>query len=161
MTVYRLSQQTSTKTFPHRWVTMVLLLTYSLLAPIAISQAQKAGNLLTIQNDSGQFVLVKTVGPTKAVAKIPLDQKKRIRLAPGDYYLLVRFGFAPKEYIYTKGETFTVRQEEETYSRTMVTLHRIVSGMDNPHEVTGEEFENYQMSEGKKNTAEKHNEAKE
>lgn len=161
MTSYELSQQTSTKTFLRRGVTLVLLLTYSLVAPIAISQAQKAGNLLTIQNDSGQFVLLKTVGPTRAVVKIPLDQKKRIHLTPGEYYILVRFGFAPKEYIYTKGETFTVRQEEETYSQTIVTLHRIVSGMDNPHEVTREEFENYQMSEGKKNTAKKHNEAKE
>ena len=98
---------------------------------------------MIIQNDSGQFALVKTVGPTRAVTRIPLDQKKPIRLAPGKYYILVRFGFAPKEYIYTKGEPFTVKQEENKFTLTTITLHRVVSGMKNDHEVPGEEFENF------------------
>lgn len=116
---------------------------------VGISLAETPRNVLTIKNDSGQFALVKVVGPTRAVVKVPLDQKKTALLAPGDYYILVRFGFAPKEYIYTKGEPFRVTQEEEQFSYTTITLHRVVSGLNNPHEVSGEEFENFKISKGK------------
>lgn len=102
-----------------------------------------------IQNDSGQFALVKTVGPTRTVVKVPLDLKRSVRLAPGEYYILVRFGFAPKEYIYTKGDVFTVTQEEDRFSYTTIILHRVIPGIKNPHEVSSEEFENYKITKGK------------
>lgn len=142
MTPNRLKRQTLIAFLP--------LIACSLMGLVSVGHAKKEGNALTIQNDSGQFVLMKTVGPTRAVAKIPLDQKKTLFLAPGEYYILVRFGFAPKEYIYTKGDPFMVTQEEKKYSHTTITLHRVVSGMKNPHEVSGEEFENYRISKWKK-----------
>ncbi|MDT7044095.1 hypothetical protein [Candidatus Nitronereus thalassa] len=128
------------------WTTMWLVLIVWLVGQTGISYAEQPGNILTIQNDSGQFALVKTVGPTRAVTKIPLDQKKSVRLAPGEYYILVRFGFAPKEYIYTRGEPFTVKQEENKFTLTTITLHRVVAGMENNHEVSGDEFENFTLT---------------
>lgn len=141
--------ETTTETLPNKWVMVFLLIACSITGLGTLGHAKKGGNVLAIQNDSGQFALVKTVGPTRAVAKIPLDQKKTIRLATGEYYILVRIGFAPKEFIYTKGEPFTITEEEDKFSLTTVTIHRIVSGMKNPHEVSGEEFENYKISKGK------------
>jgi hypothetical protein len=150
LTAYRLKQPPSNKTFTNKWVAIILL-ACGLTGLVTMSQAQTGGNVLTIQNDSGQFALVKTVGPTRAVAKIPLDQKKAIHLAPGEYYILVRFGFAPKEYIYSKGEAFSITQEENKFSLTTITLHRVVSGMENAHEVSGEEFENFSMIKSSQN----------
>ncbi len=137
---------TSTK----RWITILIVVAWSLAGRVGINQAKKPSNTLTIQNDSGQFVLVKIVGPTRAVMKVPLDRKKKIHLAPGEYYILVRFGFAPKEYIYTKGEPFTLTQEQDRFSHTSITLHRVIPGIENPYEVSGEEFENFKNSKGKK-----------
>ena len=136
-------------TFLKLAVTISLSIAWSLVAEADLSHAQKPGNVLTIQNDSGQFALVKIVGPTRAVAKVPLDQKKMVHLSPGEYYILVRFGFAPKEYIYTKGEPFSVTQEKDQFSFTTITLHRVVAGMENPHEVSGEEFKNFKITKGK------------
>ena len=121
----------------------------SLMGHMEMSQAEKPQNVLAVQNDSGQFALVKTVGPTKAIAKIPLDQKKTILLTPGDYYILIRFGYAPKEHIYTKSDSFSVTQGDNQFSYTTITLHRIVAGMKNSHEVSGEEFKKFRISKRK------------
>jgi len=126
-----------------------MLILWSTACLVSPSQARKPSNRLTLQNDSGQFALVKIVGPTRAVAKVPLDQKKTIHLAPGEYYILVRFGFAPKEYIYTKGNPFPVIQKDDQFSHTTIILHRVVAGIGNPHEVPDEEFKNFNITKGK------------
>ena len=133
-----------------RYVTIIILILWSTAFLVSLSQAKKPSHTLTIQNDSGQFVLVKIVGPTRAVLKVPLDQKKKAHLVSGKYYILVRFGFAPKEYIYTKGEAFTLTQEQDRFSHTSIILHRVVAGIENPHEVSGKEFEKFTISKGKK-----------
>lgn len=145
MESFHLRKEALTGMSSTKWLTILLVVVWSLAGQVNVTQAEQPRNLLTIQNDSGQFALVKTVGPTRAVAKIPLDQKKTLHLAPGEYYILIRFGYAPKEYIYTKGETFTVKQEEDQFSLTTITLHRVVSGMANAREVSGEEFENFSI----------------
>lgn len=141
---------TTHKRFFQIWITILLVMAWSIAIQTNVGHARLTANALTIQNDSGQFVLVKIVGPTRAVIKIPLDQTKKVHLAPGEYYILVRFGFAPKEYIYTKGEPFMVTQEKDNFSRTIITLHRVISGIGNPHEVSGEEFKHYKILKGKK-----------
>ncbi len=134
-------------------VALLIMIAWSMTGPVGISQAKKPSHTLTIQNDSGQFVLVKIVGPTRAVLKVPLDRKKKVHLASGEYYILVRFGFAPKEYIYTKGEPFTLAQEQDRFSHTSIILHRVIAGIENPHEVSGEEFKNFILSRGNKNSS--------
>jgi len=138
---FRSRTKTSTKTYAKGLVALLIMIAWSMTGPVGISQAKKPSHTLTVQNDSGQFVLVKIVGPTRAVLKVPLDQKKKAHLASGKYYILVRFGFAPKEYIYTKGEAFTLTQEQDRFSHTSIILHRVVAGIENPHEVSGKEFE--------------------
>jgi len=140
----------STVLFTKRYVTIILIILWSAVSLVSPSQAKKPSHTLTIQNDSGQFVLVKIVGPTRAVLKVPLDRKKKVHLASGEYYILVRFGFAPKEYIYTKGEPFSLTQKQDLFSHTRITLHRIIPGIENPHEVSGEEFEKFTISKRKK-----------
>ena len=140
----------STVLITKKYVAIILVILWSTVSLVSPSQAKKPSHTLTIQNDSGQFVLVKIVGPTRAVLKVPLDQKKKAHLTSGEYYILVRFGFAPKEYIYTKGNPFSLTQKQDRFSHTRITLHRIVSGIENPHEVSGKEFENFNFSKGKK-----------
>ncbi len=143
-------KQNSTGVFTKRCLTIIIFILWSTAFLVSLSQAKKPSHTLTIQNDSGQFVLVKIVGPTRAVLKVPLDQKKKAHLVSGKYYILVRFGFAPKEYIYTKGEAFTLTQEEDRFSHTSITLHRVVAGIENPHGVSGKEFEKFTILKGKK-----------
>lgn len=135
-----------------RYVPILILILWSTACLVSHSQAKKPSNTLTIQNDSGQFAVIKIVGPTRAVMKVPLDRKKKIHLAPGEYYILVRFGFAPKEYIYTKGKLFTLTQEQDRFSHTSITLHRVIAGIENPYEVSGEEFKNFILLKGMKNS---------
>ncbi len=59
-----------------RYVTIIILILWSTTCLMVPSQAKKPSNRLTIKNDSGQFASVKIVGPTRAVMKVPLEQKK-------------------------------------------------------------------------------------
>ena len=145
MNVFRSKPKPSTWIFLKCTVGLLVAIAWSVGGVPQVSLADQPMNTLEIQNDSGQFALVKVVGPTKAVVKLPLDHKRTTLLSPGEYYILVRFGFAPKEYVYTKGDPFTVTQQEKQFSYTTITLHRIVMGMKNPHQVSSEEFENFKL----------------
>ena len=108
----------------------------------ATGKAREPRNTITIDNQSGQYAEVKVIGPSKEFVKIPLDQRRTVRVAEGQYYLLVRYGFSPKEYVYTKSDPFTVTEPEGKFSIITFTLHRIVAPVPGTHQVSGEEFEN-------------------
>ncbi len=148
----RCKNKQSPNPFAGKWKIILIGLLWNAACLVGLGQAHAPSNSLTIVNDSGQFALVKIVGPTRAVAKIPLDQKRTVHIAPGEYYILVRYGFSPKEFIYTKGEPFTVTETEDQFSLTTITLHRVVPGIENPHEVSGEEFESFTISKGNKDS---------
>ena len=104
--------------------------------------AQTPLHTITFDNQSGQNAVVKLVGPTRIVTRISLGQKKKMHATEGEYYILVRYGNAPKEYVYTKGEPFVVNQLENQYSVITITLHRVISGHSVAGLISGEEFEN-------------------
>ena len=113
--------------------------------------AQTPLHTITFDNQSGQNAVVKLVGPTRMVTRISLGYLQSSGRSSadigGEYYILVRYGNAPKEYVYTKGEPFVVNQLENQYSVITITLHRVISGHSVAGLISGEEFENAGVSD--------------
>lgn len=106
------------------------------------SEAQPAPNKIIFDNQSGQNAIVKLIGSTTLVVKVPKQVKKTVRAAEGDYYILVRYGDSAKEYTYTKSDRFAVTQTGDQYSIITFTLYRTRGGDFNVTPVSQEEFEN-------------------
>ena len=114
---------------------------------VVLSFATEPPHTLTIDNQSGQIAEVKVIGPHKQFIKVPLDLKRILRISPGTYYLLIRYGYSPKEYLYTKSLPFEVKEHQGQYSRITFTLHRIVSPEPNVFEVPSDEFESTPLTD--------------
>ncbi len=104
-------------------------------------------NTITIDNQSGQVSEIKVIGPSKVFIKVPLDQKRTVRVKQGEYYLLMRYGFSPKEHVYTKSEPFLVTEPEGQYSMITFTLHRVLYQHPNAQRVSGDEYESTTLSD--------------
>jgi hypothetical protein len=96
---------------------------------------------ITFDNQSGQFALVKVVGPTRRQAQVPNAQKRTVTVAGGQYYILTRYGTDPKAYTYSKGNTFQVTQTARQHSVITITLHKVVGGNYQTTAVPASEFE--------------------
>ncbi|MEC4673118.1 MAG: hypothetical protein VST68_02900 [Nitrospirota bacterium] len=111
------------------------------------SLARRPLNTITIDNQSGQVSEIKVIGPSKVFIKVPLDQKRTVRVKQGEYYLLMRYGFSPKEHVYTKSEPFLVNEPEGQYSMITFTLHRVLYQHPNAQRVSGDEYESTTLSD--------------
>lgn len=109
-------------------------------------EAQPASNRITFDNQSGQNAVVKLIGSTTLVVKVPKQQKKTVHVAEGEYYILVRYGNSAKEYTYTKSDPFAVTQSGNQYSIITFTLYRTRGGDFNVTPVSQEEFETAGLS---------------
>ena len=103
--------------------------------------AQPAPHKITFDNQSGQNALVKLIGSTRLVVKVPKQRKKTVHAAEGDYYILVRYGDSAKDFTYTKSDVFAVTQSGDQYSIITFTLYRTRGGDFNVQPVSPEEFE--------------------
>lgn len=111
--------------------------------------AQPVLNKIIFDNQSGQNAVVKVIGSTKLVVKVPKQRKKTVHVAAGDYYILVRYGDSEKDFSYTKSDPFVVTQSEDQYSIITFTLYRTRGGDFNASPVSPEVFEGEgQASEG-------------
>ena len=108
--------------------------------------AQSAPHKIIFDNQSGQNALVKLIGSTKLVVKVPKQRKKTVHVAEGDYYILVRYGDSAKDFTYTKSDVFAVTQSGDQYSIITFTLYRTRGGDFFVKPVTPEEFEKTGLS---------------
>ena len=106
------------------------------VAPVAVIESERSdGNpagmtgrsTLTLDNASGEIALVKTVGPTVHQVTVPNGERRTVNLAPGRYFLKVRYG-ATEPYRYTKGEAFTIEESATHYVTASITLHPVANG---------------------------------
>jgi hypothetical protein len=109
-------------------------------------EAQQAPNKIIFDNQSGQNAVVKVIGPTKLVVKVPKQLKKTVHVADGDYHILVRYGDSAKDYTYTKSDPFAVTPLGDQYSIITFTLYRTKGGDFNATSVPQEEFEKSGLS---------------
>lgn len=103
--------------------------------------AQNTPNTITFDNQSGEFAIVKLIGPTKTAVEVLSGQKRTVNVEAGDYYLLGRYGTQPERYKYTRGDPFNVSQPSGKYSAISITLHKVVDGNYNVRNVSKDEFE--------------------
>jgi len=120
---------------------LVVFLILSLFLNLQVVYAQYNPNTITLDNKSGEIGIVKLIGPTGQTAEVPNGQSRTVNVAPGEYYILVRYGNKPEAYKYAKGDPFTVTQTTTQYSATTVTLHKVVGGNYPTHPISAEEFE--------------------
>ena len=108
--------------------------------------AQPEPHKIIFDNQSGQNAVVRVIGPTKLVARVPKQRKKTVHVAAGDYYILVRYGDSEKDFTYTKSDPFAVTQPEGRYSIITFTLYRTKGGDFNVLPISPEEFEGAGLS---------------
>jgi hypothetical protein len=108
--------------------------------------AQPATNKIIFDNQSGQNAVVKLLGSTKLVVRVPKQRKKTVHVAAGEYIILVRYGDSEKDFTYTKSDPFAVTQSEDKFSIITFTLYRTRGGDFNVTPVSPEEFEEAGLS---------------
>jgi hypothetical protein len=99
-----------------------------LVAGILGAQAQPPHSTVTLDNQSGEPVLVKLVGPTAQVVEVPNAETKTLTVASGEYYPLARYGTDPGRYTYSRGDPFKVHETTTERSAITITLHKVVGG---------------------------------
>ena len=120
---------------------MLMFMSFLVVTSLMAHAAQSTPNMITFENQSGRNAVVRVIGPTHAVAKMQRDETRIVRVAAGEYYILVRYGDSEKEYTYTKSAPFSVTQSEGKVSIITFTLHRRSGGTFNSQPVSGQEFE--------------------
>lgn len=84
---------------------------------------------ISFQNGSGEDAVVKLVGPSARATPVPQNQtRSESGIAPGRYYLVVRYGDNEKNYSYTKGDPFAVEESGDQYSEISITLYKVPNG---------------------------------
>lgn len=111
-------------------------------------EAQELKNTITFENQSGEYVLVKLVGPTAQSLEVPNGETRTVNVAAGEYSILARYGSTPDQYTYTKGDPFMVTKTTTQYSAMTITLHKVVGGNYPAHPTSQEEFDKIVTSSG-------------
>src|ERR1035438_8067822 len=97
---------------------------------------------ITFENGAGETALVKLVGPSGRTVSLPKSENRtESSIAPGRYYIVVRYGDVEKDYTYIKGDPFDIEESGNQYSEMSITLYRVVDGNYNTRPSSKEEFE--------------------
>lgn len=123
------------------FVTFLFIIIGLGLSPLCV-YASGNPNTITFYNRSGEWTLVKLMGPTGQTVEVPHGESTTVNVAAGQYYLLVRYGSKPDTYTYAKGDPFTITQTPTQYSVITITLHKVVGGNYPAHPISSEEFDN-------------------
>lgn len=111
-----------------------------LLAAAGVGQ-QVQHSRVTFDNQSGERAVVKLVGPGAQAVEVPNAEKRTVNLAPGEYYLLVRYGADPQRQTYLRGNSFKVEEKPPHVSVITITLHKVAGGSYLTKPTSREEFD--------------------
>jgi len=87
-------------------------------------------SVISLDNRSGSDILVRLLGPSAQTVTVPDGQPFGARVAVGDYYVLVRYGKSPSEYLFDKAGPIPVTETGGKHSVVHITLQRPAA--DNP-----------------------------
>jgi PEGA domain len=79
---------------------------------------------ITFLNQSGTDVLIRISGPSNPRTKIKDKSVAKLKVQPGAYTVLARFGGNPGEYVYSKGEPMTITETQTEHSAATIVLRR-------------------------------------
>lgn len=111
------------------------------LAMPMVAMASDSPNTITFENQSGEFALVKLVGPTIMAVEVPDNGSRTVHVPAGEYYILVQYGSVSQGYHYTKGTAFSVVETTMQYSIITITLHTVINGNYATQPATKNEFD--------------------
>lgn len=130
---------------------LLLILTIGLTT----SHAKDNPNVISFGNISGESAIVKLVGPTQIVFNVPNQMNRLVKAAPGEYYILVRYGESPEQYKYTKGETFTISETSKNYPTISIILHKVEEGKYDTHPISTHPTSEHEFNSAIPDTMEK------
>jgi len=112
-----------------RWFSFGLLLAAIVLPGCARAPRPPFHSTVAFRNDAGQAALVKLIGPSKRAVAVPKNESRtESAVAPGRYYIVVRYGDQEKNYSYRKGDRFKVEESKTGYSEISITLYTVANG---------------------------------
>ena len=121
--------------------TLIVVVVVGIVAVSGIAFALSYSSTVTFDNRSGEPAVVKLVGPTPYIVDVPDEQNRTaMKVAPGEYLILVRYGNHPNEYTYSKGDPFHVEETAMSYSMLTITLHKVINGNYRTHRSSALEF---------------------
>ena len=123
-----------------RWFIPGAVLAAVLVLPLAIDAQYHSS--ITFQNGAGETALVKLVGPSAQTVSVPRSESRNVSaVAPGRYYIVVRYGDAEQNYSYMKGDPFDVEESGGEYSEISITLYKVANGNYGSRPARKEDFE--------------------
>jgi hypothetical protein len=123
-----------------RWFIPGAVLAAVLVLPLAIDAQYHSS--ITFQNGAGETALVKLVGPSAQTVSVPRSESRNVSaVAPGRYYIVVRYGDAEQNYSYMKGDPFDVEESGGAYSEISITLYKVANGNYGSRPARKEDFE--------------------
>jgi len=115
------------------------LLVFLLLPGTAAAQCHSS---ITLENGAGETAFVKLVGPSGRTVSVPRNENRtESSIAPGRYYIVVRYGDDENKYSYMKGDPFEVEESGNEYSEISITLYRVADGNYSTRPASKEEFD--------------------
>jgi hypothetical protein len=123
-----------------RWFIPGAVFAAVLVLPLAIDAQYHSS--ITFQNGAGETALVKLVGPSAQTVSVPRSESRNVSaVAPGRYYIVVRYGDAEQNYSYMKGDPFDVEESGGEYSEISITLYKVANGNYGSRPARKEDFE--------------------
>jgi hypothetical protein len=108
-------------------VSIILLIITLTVGMSSESPAEGERNILTFINHSGNYAMVKLMGPTRSTVTVQDNGEATVNIAGGKYVIYVRYG-KKSPYRYTKGESFAIEDSSLKYTKATLTLHGVVNG---------------------------------
>jgi len=97
---------------------------------------------IIFENGAGETAFVKLVGPSGRTVSVPKSENRtESGIAPGRYYIVVRYGDVEKDYTYMKGDPFDVVESGNQYTEISITLYKVADGNYNTRPASKDEFE--------------------
>ena len=125
-----------------RWALAVPLAVTVLSLFLPSRAAAQYHSSITFENGTGEIALVKLVGPSGRTVSVPKSENRtESGIAPGRYYIVVRYGDVEKDYSYMKGDPFDIDESGNQYTEMSITLYKVVDGNYNTRPASKEEFE--------------------
>jgi hypothetical protein len=83
---------------------------------------------VTFVNGADQPAVVRLVGPVVRSVPVPTGSSRlESGIAPGRYYIVVRYGDREGHYSYTKGDPFEITETGDAYSEISITLYAVAN----------------------------------
>lgn len=88
--------------------TAFVALAIAALSMTAPAKTDDSGTAVLLLNPTSSEALVRLLGRTNSVVRIPGGEKKQVAVEPGDYTALVRYGTDPDRFTYSQSRSFHI-----------------------------------------------------